>query len=166
MFPFLAEIMAKEPDFMAEKTILEKEAEERGDVIIFSVKFHPEFNPIEACYRDISEYMRENNVVGSTVGYVERIEKSYENSGLTLERILKYFRSSDRYLALYMAGATGDNILGKMAEVRAKHRGAAAVLGQDAIRPGTYSRDGQFQLRKDESIESADCSPTPAETVN
>ena len=57
-----------------------------------------------------------------------------------------------------MDGATGDNILGRMAEVQANHFSAAAVLGQDAIRPGTYSRDRQFKLRRDESIESADCS--------
>ena len=26
--------------------------------------------PIESCYRDISKYMWENNVLGTTVGYV------------------------------------------------------------------------------------------------
>ena len=44
---------------MAEKTILEKEAEviRGGNIIIFNVKFHLELNPIESCYRDISKYM-------------------------------------------------------------------------------------------------------------
>ena len=57
---------------MAEKTILEKEAEviRGGNIIIFNVKFHLELNPIESCYRDISKYMWENNVLGTTVGYV------------------------------------------------------------------------------------------------
>ena len=40
-----------------------------------------------------------------------------------------------------MDGATGDNILGRMAEVQANHFGAAAVLGQDALKPGTFSQD-------------------------
>ena len=37
-------------------------------------------------------------------------------------------------LALYMDGATGDNVLEKIAENRTKHRGAGAVLGEDAPR--------------------------------
>ena len=137
---------------MAEKTVLEKEAEERGDIILFCVKFHPELNAIESIYRDISRFMRENNVVGSTAGYRQRIESSYESCGLSLEKIRKYFHSSDKYLALYMEGATGDNVSQKMAETRTKHRGAAAVLGDDTPR-ASYSRARQFHL--DESSQSS-----------
>lgn len=154
--------MAKEEDFKAEKSILEKEAEERGDIIIFCVKFHPELNPIESVYRDISKYMRENNKVGTTVGYLERIESSYESCGLSIERIRKYFRSSDTYLALYMDGATGDNILERMAEVRTKHRGAGAVLGEDAPR-SSYSRDRQFRLEAPQDHQGTDSDETESD---
>ena len=47
--------------------------------------------------------------------YLERIESSYDSCKLSIEKIRKYFRSSDRYLALYMDGVTGDNVLEKMA---------------------------------------------------
>ena len=147
--------MSKEPDFMAEKSLLEKEAEERGDIIVFCVKFHPELNPIESVYRDISKFMRENNRVGTTVGYLERIESSYESCGLSVEKVRKYFRSSDRYLGLYMDGATGDNVLEKMAEVRTKHRGAGAVLGEDAPR-SSYSREREFQLEQPQQETDSD----------
>ena len=41
----LAEIMARELDFLAEKSILEKEADAQDNIIVFCVKFHPEHEP-------------------------------------------------------------------------------------------------------------------------
>ena len=137
----LADIMSQEEDFLNEKSLLEKEAEARGDHLIRCVKFHPELNPVESCYRNISKYMRANNVIGTTRGHIERIEASYENSGLSVEMVRKYFRSSDQYLKLYMEGATGDNIQALM-KIKRKHRGAASVLGDapSSSSAGTYPR--------------------------
>ena len=78
---------------------------------------------------------------GEVERYLERIESSYNSCKLSIEKIRKYFRSSDRYLALYMNGATEDNVLEKMAENRTKHRGAGAVLGEDARGPVTPETD-------------------------
>ena len=142
--------MSQEEDFLAEKSVLEKEAEERGDQIVFCVKFHPELNPIESVYRNISQYMRQHNKVGTTIGYLERIEASYESCGLTIQQIRKYFRSADRYLALYMDGATGDNVTERMKEVRKNHRGPGALLGDDTTR-SSYPRDRQFRLEPQDS---------------
>ena len=50
------------------KTIVEDEAEARGDVIIFCPKFHPELSPIESAYREVAKVLREENVVGSSRG--------------------------------------------------------------------------------------------------
>ena len=46
------------------------------------------------------KFMKMNNKVGTTIGYIERIEASYENCGLSVQKIQNYFHSSDKYLAL------------------------------------------------------------------
>ena len=94
--------------------------------------------------------------------YLERIESSYDSCKLSIEKIRKYFRSSDRYLALYMDGATGDNVLEKMAENRTKHRGVGAVLGEYAPR-SSYSRDRQFHLEEPQDPQGIDSEETDSE---
>ena len=47
----LVEMLEKEEDFSASKTILEEEMEKLGARVIFTPKFHPELNPVESCYR-------------------------------------------------------------------------------------------------------------------
>ena len=49
------------------------------------VKFQPEMNPIESVYRDFSKFMKKNNLVGTAIGYIKRIEASYENCGLSVQ---------------------------------------------------------------------------------
>ena len=99
---------------------------------------------------------------GEVERYLERIESSYNSCKLSIEKIRKYFRSSDRYLALYMNGATGDNVLEKMVENRTKHRGAGAVLGEDAPR-SSYSRDRQFHLEEPQDPQGIDSEETDSE---
>ena len=47
----LVELLAKEPDFMESKPRLVEEMEKLGAKVLFGVKFHPEFMPIESTYR-------------------------------------------------------------------------------------------------------------------
>ena len=144
----LVDIMSKEEDFKNEKTLLEKQCEKRGDIVIKGVKFHPELMAIESGYRNISNYMRRLNTPGSARGYIERIESSYENSGLTIEIIRKYFRSCDNYLLAYSEGATGDNINQVVKEKR-KHRGPGAMLEEEK-QITAYNRKRKFNIPEKE----------------
>jgi hypothetical protein len=47
----LVELLSKEKDFQASKPLLVEALEKEGAKVIFGVKFHPEFMPIESCYR-------------------------------------------------------------------------------------------------------------------
>ena len=47
----LVELLSKEPDFMESKPRLVEEMEKLGARVLFGVKFHPEFMPIESTYR-------------------------------------------------------------------------------------------------------------------
>ena len=58
-------------NFRNAKTIVEEEAEARGDVIIFCPKFHPELSPIESAYREVAKKLRETNLVGVSRGQHE-----------------------------------------------------------------------------------------------
>ena len=54
------------PPQRTSKTIIEDEAEIRGDVIVFTPKFHAELAPIESAYREVAKVLREQNVVGTS----------------------------------------------------------------------------------------------------
>ena len=47
----LVDLLSKEPDFRESKPLLVEEMEKVGAEVLFGVKFHPEFMPVEACYR-------------------------------------------------------------------------------------------------------------------
>ena len=89
--------------------------------------------------------MKRRNVVGSSVGYVERVCDSYSNvdikqvsvhllivPGICLEKkaykhflifqIRKYFLSVLKFMTLYKSGETGDTVFKLMAMQRKKHR--------------------------------------------
>ncbi|KAF4747320.1 hypothetical protein FOZ63_020934, partial [Perkinsus olseni] len=133
----LVEMLVACDDFKGQKTILEEQAAERGDVVIFGVKFHPELAPIEAAYRSVAKTLRISNTSGSSKGFKDRVEGAQESGDLTLELIRKHFRSAREYLALYREGRTLEEIEKLKAQKR-KHRGAAPNL---RISP-TRSRKG------------------------
>ena len=143
----MSEVMRNEPDFKTEKSLLEKECEKRGDIVIKGVKYHPELMAIESAYRNISNHMRRINTPGCAKGYESRIENSYEDCGLSVELIRKYFRSCDEFLEEYSNGATGDTIYDIMKE-RKKHRRPAAMLREERMK-NSYSRDRSFEIPDD-----------------
>jgi hypothetical protein len=52
--------------------------------------------------------MKTHNIVGSSKGYVDRVDASY--STVTVERVRKYFMSALKFVKLYMEGETGFTI--------------------------------------------------------
>ena len=105
--------------------------------------FFAEFNPIEHCYRDISSRNRKLNVAGKVGGFDKRILKSYEE--ITVERIRKYFLSSDKICQLYENGDETSAVLDKLKEARKSHR---QCLGseRDRERP-KYERKRDITLK-------------------
>ena len=88
-------MLESEPDFRNQKPLLVEAVEAAGGKVLFGTKFHPELMPIENAYRsrlfqfnpkqdlkififrDISAFMKRNNTVGISSGYVERVCDSY-----------------------------------------------------------------------------------------
>ncbi|KAF4669153.1 hypothetical protein FOL47_002680 [Perkinsus chesapeaki] len=137
----LVEMLSECDDFASQQTLLQEQALERGDRVIYGVKFHPELAPIEAAYRSITKAMRVSNSAKSTAGFKERVEGNQQPPDLTLELIRKHFRSAREYLRYYAEGFTMQEIE-ELRKSRRKHRGSAPVLGigQGAAKGGTYDR--------------------------
>ncbi|KAF4652582.1 hypothetical protein FOL47_011004, partial [Perkinsus chesapeaki] len=123
----LLQMLSECDDFRSQKTILEEQAEARGDVVVYGVKFHPELAPIEAAYRSIAKSLRVSNTSGSSRGFVERVEAAQGAEDLTITLIRKHFRSAREYLQHYREGKTMEEIEKLRAQKR-KHRGAAPGL--------------------------------------
>ncbi|EER03147.1 hypothetical protein Pmar_PMAR018403 [Perkinsus marinus ATCC 50983] len=130
-------------DFASQKTLLQEEAEARGDRVIYGVKFHPELAPIEAAYRSIAKAIRIGNSSKSSAGFVQRVERCQEPADLTLLLIRKHFRSSREYLKSYMEGMSLEEIK-RLRKERRKHRGPAPMLPA----PTGQSNVGKFNRRR------------------
>ena len=70
--------------------------------------------------------MKENNVLGSSKGFVNRVVSSY--GAVKVDMVRKYFLSTLKFVNLYKEGATAFNVNKRMVELRKEkksHRGAA-----------------------------------------
>ena len=57
----------------------------------------------------LTKYLRENNVIGCSKGYLKRYELGLQT--ITVEMVRKYFASSNRFLEAYQQeGCDGDNV--------------------------------------------------------
>ncbi|KAF4699970.1 hypothetical protein FOZ62_002103 [Perkinsus olseni] len=130
----LAELLKDCEDFRSQPTLLEDEAELRGDRVIFGVK------------GSLSLYanaLRVANSAGSSAGFKERIIECQEPPELTLCFIRKHFRSCREYLQLYSERKSLEEIE-RLRQTKRKHRGAAPQLGiaaegSGANKPGKYN---------------------------
>ncbi|KAF4679609.1 hypothetical protein FOZ63_018986, partial [Perkinsus olseni] len=120
----LVELLKDCEDFRSQPTLLEDEAELRGERVIFGVKFHPELAPIEAAYPSTAKALRVTNSAGSSAGFKERVIECQEPPELTLRLI----RSCREYLQLYSEGKSLEEIE-RLRQTKRKHRGAAPQLG-------------------------------------
>ena len=139
----LVEMLENEPDFKLQKPQLVEVVEAAGGKVVFGTKFHPELMPIENSYRDISAYMKRHNVVGSSVGYVERVCESYHH--VEIIQIRKYFLSVLKFMDLYKSGETGNRVFELMKKQRKKHRGGAEFEPAVSNRKG-YDRHRAFTV--------------------
>ena len=101
--------LSLEDDFKDQKTIIAEAVAPYGGEVIFGVKFHPELSAIEACYRSLTKYLREHNIIGCSKGYVQRYELGLQT--ITVEMVRKFFASCYRFLEAYqMEGCDGENV--------------------------------------------------------
>ena len=66
--------------------------------------FLVQFYSIITC-RDVSKFMKERNILGSSRGYLDRIIESY--SAVTVTNVRKYFLSTLKFSRLYLSGKLG-----------------------------------------------------------
>lgn len=71
---------------------------ERGDRVIYGVKFHPELAPTEVAYWSIAKAMRVTNSTKSTAGLEERVAVNQQPADLIFELTRKHFRLPRKYL--------------------------------------------------------------------
>ena len=91
-------------------------------------------------FRDISKFMKQNNVQGSSKGYVQRVISSY--AAVSVIAVRKYFLSTLKFCQFYMQGETGFTVNQKMKYLRKTkkcHRGA--VLLEVDHSKKVYARD-------------------------
>jgi ubiquinone/menaquinone biosynthesis C-methylase UbiE len=115
-----------------------------GGRVIFGVKFHPELMTIESCYRDISLYLRQHNVIGVSKNFM----KQYDDALLSLkvDNIRKYQRSVNRFLQAYIQeGASGDTVLDVVKGIKSRHR-SGVDLDKLNLPVGVYKRKRDIQL--------------------
>ncbi|KAF4648326.1 hypothetical protein FOL47_003427 [Perkinsus chesapeaki] len=140
----LLELLSGCDDFKSQRTLLQDEAEERGDKVIFGVKFHPELAPIEAAYRTAAKALQVATSAGSSAGFKERVIASQNLAELTLSLVRKHFRSAREHLKLYSEDKSLEQIE-QHRKVKGKHRGEAPQLGHEGDgpqpgKPGKYER--------------------------
>ena len=68
--------------------------------------------------------MKQNNILGSSKGYIQRVVDSY--SAVSVNNVMKYFLSTLKFCQLYLEGETGYTVNQKMRDMRKQkkcHRG-------------------------------------------
>jgi hypothetical protein len=98
-------ILEAQPDFLAQKPLIQEIIEQRGHKVIFYPKFHCELNFIERYWGEAKRYAR-NNCDYSWNGLKTVVPKALDS--VSLEHIRKYARHSFHYMDAYRNGLTGE----------------------------------------------------------
>jgi len=97
-------IMSQQPDFLAQKSMVEEMIEARGHKVIFYPKFHCELNYIEMYWGAAKRYTREHCDY-TWAGLLRTVPDALDQVPITLIR--KFARKSARYMDVYRKGLTG-----------------------------------------------------------
>jgi len=105
-------VLARQPDFLAEKCALQQMIEDRGHIFLKSPACHPEIAGygIEYCWGYSSTIFRKIN--DCTAANLEKnVGIALSNENLTLERVWKYSRRTRDYMRMYykLAESLEDN---------------------------------------------------------
>lgn len=96
-------MLASEPDFQQQASMLEELIPDLGHQTKMLPKFHPELNPIERYWAAVKEYLR--RVCGYTF---PDLQANVPEALLHVEKeqVLRYFRTSDRFQSMYLFEAS------------------------------------------------------------
>ena len=97
-------ILELQPDFKAQKSLLEEIAEKEGQKIIFYPKFHCKFNYIEMYWGSAKHYTCENCDY-TFRGLQKTVLKALDS--ISIELIRRFANKSFRYMDAYRLGLTG-----------------------------------------------------------
>ena len=84
-------------------------------------------------------------MAGTTKGFDQRIQDSY--SEITVERVRKYFLSSDKFCRLYDGGNDGTTAFKKMTESRNSHRRVCGGSMSPTRSKKVYDRKRKITLK-------------------
>jgi hypothetical protein len=95
-------VLAEQPDFKNEPSAMEMQFAARGDVLLMSVKGHPEIagKGIEYSWGCSKKYFRKINDCKPTSLH-ENIKKSMSENNLPLSRVRKFARKAREFARLY-----------------------------------------------------------------
>jgi hypothetical protein len=123
-----AATMALQPDFLAQKSMLEEAIEQRGHIALFLPKFHPEFNWIEPCWARAKEYTRHH--CGYNISSLRNaIPKAMGHQNLSPSLVWKYYNKCLRIMLCYYEG----NKFGTVAFQKAYHSHRTASTGKSIM---------------------------------
>ena len=122
----LARLMCVQPDFEAQKTLLELLIEKRNHIALFLPRFHCELNQIEQYWMHGKQEYKDRNM------FLEPVSKFEANVDECLNKIDEQLahrcaKHARKYLNAYAKGNTTQQaveLVKKMAKQQSKHRGA------------------------------------------
>ena len=110
----------------------------------------------------ISKYCRDRNIVGNSRNFAARVLAADES--VTPELSKKFFFSMGKYLEAYKGGASGNDVLKKVKELKRHRHRSAPVLNTGEERRGKYDRKrGENVINKFYEKENASASQSEEE---
>ena len=101
----LQALLASQPDFLAQMTLLQELVHSRGHLVLHTPKFHPELSPIESVWAAAKSWCREHCYY-TIAALRETVPQSLDRIPLT--QLRNYFEKADAFAELYAKGFSGE----------------------------------------------------------